>query len=77
MNNLSTNNLSIEKNISNQIFVLIPVILILGLSISLIIKISMISIIMKDNKPYLNLNKEKTEDVIKKDIEKGNTNEIN
>ncbi|MBR3259563.1 MAG: hypothetical protein IKG09_02285, partial [Mycoplasmataceae bacterium] len=74
---LSTNNLSIEKNISNQIFVLIPVILILGLSISLIIKISMISIIMKDNKPYLNLNKEKTEDVIKKDIEKGNTNEIN
>ncbi|MBR3348265.1 MAG: hypothetical protein IKG36_02515, partial [Mycoplasmataceae bacterium] len=73
----STNNLSIEKNISNQIFVLIPVILILGLSISLIIKISMISIIMKDNKPYLNLNKEKTEDVIKKDIEKENTNEIN
>lgn len=74
---LSTNNLSIEKNISNQIFVLIPVILILGLSISLIIKISMISIIMKDNKPYLNLNKEKTEDVIKREIEKENTNEIN
>ncbi|MBR4025696.1 MAG: hypothetical protein IKJ03_01950, partial [Mycoplasmataceae bacterium] len=74
---LSPNNLSIEKNISNQIFVLIPVILILGLSISLIIKISMISIIMKDNKPYLNLDKEKTEDVIKREIEKENTNEIN